>query len=663
LGQWVEAIAAGRFGAHDAAGLSARADALRLGRSLSESTLPAEQPSAGQAQATAALLERVPHLPSAEDLRFDLDLPPAPAAAAADHGLEPFVLDLRVAADDGVESIQLDPGLDWQGEHKVEFAGFADTRIDPSLPVDDASPGPDSAASVADALHLDLHDEPAPLGEPPLEDEQFKIIGDLRIGIALFNIYLNEADELSRRLCTELSEWAMESELPLGESTAALAHSLAGSSATVGYVELSGLARSLEHALARSIALGRATPGEPELFNDAADEIRHLLHQFAAGFLKRVSAPLMKRLEQHELDLAAANAAPEAPEAREDAVTGLAAELLEPLAIAEVSLADEIDAAPPPPALPDLADAGDVPIDLAPLPSLDGSLGQAALTPFSALPQSTMPVVHARRDALDDEDDIDAVDQVDEELFPIFCEEGEELLPQLQSRMRDWVRRPSELAAAAACMRTLHTFKGGARLAGAMRLGEMAHRLETAIEHLLAQGQAGTADVELLLARVDAICASFELLGRPAEDAAGATPVSLPPLPASPLAPRTEVPVAESKPVPLPQAEPALDEAPTTVAAKPALPAAAMGAAVADIDWGRFKAGANVPLPAADKPMASAASVRVRAPLLDRLVNQAGEVSITRARIESDVGQIKGSLGDLTENLERLRRQLRDLEL
>ena len=48
-------------------------------------------------------------------------------------------------------------------------------------------------------------------------------------------------------------------------------------------------------------------------------------------------------------------------------------------------------------------------------------------------------------------------------------------------------------------------------------------------------------------------------------------------------------------------------------------------------------------------------AVRVRAPLLDRLVNQAGEVSITRSRIESDVGQIKGSLGDLTDNLERLR--------
>ena len=37
--------------------------------------------------------------------------------------------------------------------------------------------------------------------------------------------------------------------------------------------------------------------------------------------------------------------------------------------------------------------------------------------------------------------------------------------------------------------------------------------------------------------------------------------------------------------------------------------------------------------------------------------------SITRSRIESEVGQIKGSLGDLTENLERLRQQLRDIEL
>ena len=32
----------------------------------------------------------------------------------------------------------------------------------------------------------------------------------LRIGIALYNVYLNEADEWSRRLQTEIGEWALE---------------------------------------------------------------------------------------------------------------------------------------------------------------------------------------------------------------------------------------------------------------------------------------------------------------------------------------------------------------------------------------------------------------------------------------------------------------------
>ncbi|HEY3634780.1 MAG TPA: response regulator, partial [Caldimonas sp.] len=85
--------------------------------------------------------------------------------------------------------------------------------------------------------------------------------------------------------------------------------------------------------------------------------------------------------------------------------------------------------------------------------------------------------------------------------------------------------------------------------------------------------------------------------------------------------------------------------------------------AAAAIDWSRFARS----VPAAAKPVergtATQSAVRVRAPLLDRLVNQAGEVSITRSRIESGVGQIKGSLSDLTENLERLRGQLRDIEL
>jgi len=53
----------------------------------------------------------------------------------------------------------------------------------------------------------------------------------------------------------------------------------------------------------------------------------------------------------------------------------------------------------------------------------------------------------------------------------------------------------------------------------------------------------------------------------------------------------------------------------------------------------------------------------VRADILDRLVTQAGEVSIARSRLENQVGTLKGALTDFSDNLARLRRQLREVEM
>ncbi len=55
--------------------------------------------------------------------------------------------------------------------------------------------------------------------------------------------------------------------------------------------------------------------------------------------------------------------------------------------------------------------------------------------------------------------------------------------------------------------------------------------------------------------------------------------------------------------------------------------------------------------------------VRVRADILDRLVNQAGEVSISRSKLENEVDTLKASLSELTENVSRLRDQLREVEI
>jgi chemosensory pili system protein ChpA (sensor histidine kinase/response regulator) len=105
-----------------------------------------------------------------------------------------------------------------------------------------------------------------------------------------------------------------------------------------------------------------------------------------------------------------------------------------------------------------------------------------------------------------------------------------------------------------------------------------------------------------------------------------------------------------------------LPEAVTQVAAPSVAPVAAPAAPLPEIDWTRFALTAPAARKTPERALSAQSAVRVRAPLLDRLVNQAGEVSITRSRIETGVVQIKTSLGDLTENLERLRSQLRDIE-
>jgi chemosensory pili system protein ChpA (sensor histidine kinase/response regulator) len=55
--------------------------------------------------------------------------------------------------------------------------------------------------------------------------------------------------------------------------------------------------------------------------------------------------------------------------------------------------------------------------------------------------------------------------------------------------------------------------------------------------------------------------------------------------------------------------------------------------------------------------------VRVRADVLDNLVDQVGEVSIARAKLENELSMLKGGLTDLTDNIARLRNQLREVEI
>ena len=196
---------------------------------------------------------------------------------------------------------------------------------------------------------------------------------------------------------------------------------------------------------------------------------------------------------------------------------------------------------------------------------------------------------------------------MDPDLFAVFKEEALELLPALGAALRQWVEQPDAVQARGEALRVLHTLKGSARLAGATALGELAHGMESEIEALgFVDLQA--AQIEPMLSQCDALQTSLDGLG-------AATEIALPTFDTEAQA---GVPLAS----------------PSAVAA----------------------------VGTASRPLAGQ-SVRVRSQLLDRLVNQAGEILISRSRLGTRMGQLRTSLGDMDANLERMRRQLRDLEL
>ncbi len=130
-------------------------------------------------------------------------------------------------------------------------------------------------------------------------ETQIKTIGDLQISIPLYQAYLNETDEWSRQLALVLSEWALDETQLMPSQALTWAHALAGSSATVGFESCAELAKLTERLIERTQAQSVYSVDLAQTLADAADEIRRLLHQFAAGFLKAADTSLIDKLHTY----------------------------------------------------------------------------------------------------------------------------------------------------------------------------------------------------------------------------------------------------------------------------------------------------------------------------------------------------------------------------
>ncbi|WP_339855422.1 hybrid sensor histidine kinase/response regulator [Porticoccus hydrocarbonoclasticus] len=218
-------------------------------------------------------------------------------------------------------------------------------------------------------------------------------------------------------------------------------------------------------------------------------------------------------------------------------------------------------------------------------------------------------------------------EKIDLEILEIFIEEANELLEDIDRCLQDWQQDWQSREAVESLKRSLHTLKGGARMAGLQQLGELSHDFETDIldvEHQRDQLDEGM--FSRWLHKQDqlqsALVAAKVLLGNDSEGAPPAEPVVE-------LVEKTVV-VGES---------PGISQIP-----------AQLRASLTEIP------GITPPQrPAA----ASTEMVKVSAPLLESLVNLAGETSISRGRVEREISDFSVTLDEMGSTITRLRDQVR----
>lgn len=275
---------------------------------------------------------------------------------------------------------------------------------------------------------------------------------------------------------------------------------------------------------------------------------------------------------------------------------------------------------------------------------------------------------------MDVEGDLDTTD-VDLDLLDVFMEEGVDILDHADGVLAQLRETPDQQAPVVSLQRDLHTLKGGARMAGLAPIGDLAHVMESLLE-AVAHGSRdlGTFGIEVLergfdrlhqmVARVgqrQAIQPPTYLLetveyllhgelpsfvdvqmgdvSRPVETDTDSTTS------AAELSTRTGQNLSADVPEPsvgLPAADASKRKLP------PPIRSVAIETALDEDDTGT---------------KAPQEQIRIRADLLDRLVNYAGEVAIYRARLEQQLGSFRGNLGELDQTTSRLREQLRKLEI
>ena len=286
----------------------------------------------------------------------------------------------------------------------------------------------------------------------------------------------------------------------------------------------------------------------------------------------------------------------------------------------------------------------------------------------------------------------------DHEIANIYSEEATELLEAAEVSLTAWNRDRKDKERVAELQRQLHTLKGGARMAGISAMGDLSHELETLViqidggsvrgdDHAHTVMQASLDELARMRDLVSggnlpgdaaALIAQIRDLANPSRPAAAvappgtaavpapastaASPKAAPPMTAPPESAVSENAVSENA-VPT-GISVFVAAAPAAAAHRPAAPPEPVSVAVSEDSATSLELSSAPVLPGRESaPAERVEMARVDADLLDTMLNNAGEVSIFRARLDQQVNSIDFNLAELARTVTRLKEQLRGLEI
>ncbi len=298
--------------------------------------------------------------------------------------------------------------------------------------------------------------------------------------------------------------------------------------------------------------------------------------------------------------------------------------------------------------------SGAEPAALSVKPHAPGTIAAHTLMPAPPAPAMvSMPASMHARDAGETVEE-----NLDPELLEIFLDEGTDIMAAIEESLTKWRSDRADRTSVAELKRQLHTLKGGARMAGAMTMGGLGHHTES----LLGEVENGRvhADTEMMDLLDEVHDALVTMIGqmqnhKPVSVFASTTAKVLARLGLEPVArtPSVVVP-ADARFETLANDEPAALELGVSYAP----PAAVVEVRETDITR-RTEGEEATESTGTDRR----GQVRVRTALLNELVNYAGEVSISRSRMEQQIFGLRENLAELNRNTTRFRDQIRDLEI